>query len=237
MTVHTADDETHFAFTVSDRNDANQQVLRLCMLSLRLLPHLHGAVSRLCMCTSFLHVTQLDRILDGISSSPLVLGFMPSPGSTNIRMVTASLQPTASELQNCVWAAFIITAPCLVMLLHPIVQSNHIIPGSGSGQGTQLRSLRQQLLTFPAERVKYVVLDEADKMLSLGLQPQLKRIRAVLIPRKSKAAEAGVGTLVKPHTRRKRPQVLPIYSACSSTALCPMIWFVVWSSPGRICTL
>ena len=61
---------------------------------------------------------------------------------------------------------------------------------------------------FAAEHVKYVVLDEADKMLSLGLQPQLKRIRSLVIPRKSKSAEAGVGALVKPHTRRKRPQVL-----------------------------
>ncbi|KAL3156027.1 hypothetical protein ABBQ32_013014 [Trebouxia sp. C0010 RCD-2024] len=58
------------------------------------------------------------------------------------------------------------------------------------------------------EHVKYVVLDEADKMLSLGLQPQLKRIRAFVIPRRSKPSEAGLGTLVKPHTRRKRPQVL-----------------------------
>lgn len=73
---------------------------------------------------------------------------------------------------------------------------------------SQLRGLRQQLLTFPAEHVKYVVLDEADKMLSLGLQPQLKRIRAFVIPRRSKPSEAGLGTLVKPHTRRKRPQVL-----------------------------
>ena len=61
---------------------------------------------------------------------------------------------------------------------------------------------------FVAEHVQYVVLDEADKMLSLGLQPQLKRIRALVIPRKSKGTtEVGTGMLVKPHTRRKRPQV------------------------------
>jgi ABC-type Na+ efflux pump permease subunit len=64
---------------------------------------------------------------------------------------------------------------------------------------------------FAAEHVQYVVLDEADKMLSLGLQPQLKRIRALVIPRKSKATtEVGAGVLVKPHTRRKRPQVSTI---------------------------
>ena len=64
---------------------------------------------------------------------------------------------------------------------------------------------------FAAEHVQYVVLDEADKMLSLGLQPQLKRIRALVVPRRSKATtEVGAGVLVKPHTRRKRPQVSTI---------------------------
>lgn len=58
-----------------------------------------------------------------------------------------------------------------------------------------------------AEHVQYVVLDEADKMLSLGLQPQLKRIRALVIPRKPKPLQQGAGVLVKPHTRRRRPQV------------------------------
>jgi len=58
-----------------------------------------------------------------------------------------------------------------------------------------------------AEHVQYVVLDEADKMLFLGLQPQLKRIRALVIPRKSNSLDTGAGALVKPHTRRKRPQV------------------------------
>ncbi len=66
-------------------------------------------------------------------------------------------------------------------------------------------------VVFAAEHVQYVVLDEADKMLSLGLQPQLKRIRALIIPRKSKGTtEVGAGVLVKPHTRRKRPQVSTI---------------------------
>ncbi len=66
-------------------------------------------------------------------------------------------------------------------------------------------------MMFAAEHVQYVVLDEADKMLSLGLQPQLKRIRALVIPRKSKGTtEVGAGVLVKPHTRRKRPQVSTI---------------------------
>ena len=62
-------------------------------------------------------------------------------------------------------------------------------------------------VSLGAEHVQYVVLDEADKMLSLGLQPQLKRIRALVIPRKPKALQQGAGVLVKPHTRRRRPQV------------------------------
>lgn len=70
-------------------------------------------------------------------------------------------------------------------------------------------SYKVVVLFCAAEHVKYVVLDEADKMLSLGLHPQLKRIRSLLIPRKSKSTQQeGVGNLVKPHTRRKRPQVL-----------------------------
>ena len=61
-------------------------------------------------------------------------------------------------------------------------------------------------MTRLAEHVRYLVLDEADKMLSLGLEPQLKRIRALVIPRKKKADEAGAGVLAKPHTRQQRPQ-------------------------------
>ena len=61
-------------------------------------------------------------------------------------------------------------------------------------------------MTLLAEHVRYLVLDEADKMLSLGLEPQLKRIRALVIPRKKKAEEAGAGVLAKPHTRQQRPQ-------------------------------
>ena len=59
-----------------------------------------------------------------------------------------------------------------------------------------------------AEHVKYLVLDEADKMLSLGLQPQLKRIRVLAIPKKRKAEE-GAGVLAKSPKKQKRPQVCP----------------------------
>ena len=82
---------------------------------------------------------------------------------------------------------------------------------------------------FAAEHVQYVVLDEADKMLSLGLQPQLKRIRALVIPRKSKATtEVGAGVLVKPHTRRTRPQVSTTTQLQTGNAAC---WesLVVWT--------
>ena len=66
---------------------------------------------------------------------------------------------------------------------------------------------------FVAEHVRYLVLDEADKMLSLGLQPQLKRIRSLVLPRKQKADQEGIGVLVKPQTKQKRPQVC-LHSPC-----------------------
>lgn len=86
-------------------------------------------------------------------------------------------------------------------------------------------SYKVAVLFCAAEHVKYVVLDEADKMLSLGLRPQLKRIRSLLIPRKSKFTQEGVGNLVKPHTRRKRPQVL----TCNQTWSQPVLFVMLWS--------
>ncbi len=62
-----------------------------------------------------------------------------------------------------------------------------------------------------AEGVKYVVLDEADKMLSLGLEPQLKRLRRLLVPSKSAAKFAGP-LLAAP--LRSRPQVCPFCPCC-----------------------
>lgn len=83
---------------------------------------------------------------------------------------------------------------------------------------------------FAAEHVQYVVLDEADKMLSLGLQPQLKRIRALVIPRKSKATtEVGAGVLVKPHTRRQRPQVSPYHHLQAGNAACCFSSLLCWT--------
>lgn len=78
-----------------------------------------------------------------------------------------------------------------------------------------LHALDAQETLCIAEQVKYVVLDEADKMLSLGLQPQLKRLRTLLVPaKKSRQEEEGAGVLVRPHTRRKRPQVLSQPTCC-----------------------
>ena len=61
-------------------------------------------------------------------------------------------------------------------------------------------------LALSAEGVGYIVLDEADKMLSLGLEPQLRRLRKLLIPSKSPAEP------VKPPlvlSKQNRPQVSP----------------------------
>lgn len=55
-----------------------------------------------------------------------------------------------------------------------------------------------------ADGIKFVVLDEADKMLSLGLQPQLYRLRKLLLPAKRKGAE-DASLILAPH--RRRPQV------------------------------
>lgn len=57
---------------------------------------------------------------------------------------------------------------------------------------------------FCADGIKFVVLDEADKMLSLGLQPQLVRLRRLLLPVKRKG-EVAASLILAP--RRKRPQV------------------------------
>lgn len=72
-----------------------------------------------------------------------------------------------------------------------------------------MRSVFQSMahMLWFAGHVQYVVLDEADKMLSLGLHPQLKRIRALVIPKKRKPGQEEAGVLAKPHTRQKRPQV------------------------------
>lgn len=49
-----------------------------------------------------------------------------------------------------------------------------------------------------------MVLDEADKMLSLGLQPQLRRLRALLLPKAAPKALQGPVKAAAP--RRTRPQ-------------------------------
>ena len=61
---------------------------------------------------------------------------------------------------------------------------------------------------MPAGSVGYLVLDEADKMLSLGLQPQLDAIRA--------AVQQPAGKQAKP-AARPRPQVRPWLSLQQNT--------------------
>ncbi len=55
------------------------------------------------------------------------------------------------------------------------------------------------LLSLPAGAVEVAALDEADKMLSLGFQPQLDRLRS-LLPCKRNAATLG-GEATQPRTR------------------------------------
>ena len=55
-----------------------------------------------------------------------------------------------------------------------------------------------------ADGVKFLVLDEADKMLSLGLQPQLYRLRKLLLPGKKKSGVAAPLILAP---QGKRPKV------------------------------
>ena len=59
-----------------------------------------------------------------------------------------------------------------------------------------------------ADSVRYVVLDEADKMLGLGLQPQLERLRKQLLPLKRQAGQQLPGPIRNRPSARKRPQVL-----------------------------
>lgn len=61
-----------------------------------------------------------------------------------------------------------------------------------------------------------MVLDEADKMLSLGLRPQLERLRALLLP--PPAAE-GAETRAPERGARARPQV-QLWTATMPGALC-----------------
>ena len=69
-----------------------------------------------------------------------------------------------------------------------------------------------------AGEVHYVVLDEADKMLSQGLQPQLQRIRQLVLPKgrrqREPDPEGSPGALLR-LPARARPQV---------TALLCLFW-------------
>lgn len=68
-----------------------------------------------------------------------------------------------------------------------------------------------------AGEVQYVVLDEADKMLSQGLQPQLKRVRQLVLPKGRKQREpdpeGSPGALLR-IPARARPQVTGLPSLC-----------------------
>lgn len=68
-----------------------------------------------------------------------------------------------------------------------------------------------------AGEVQYVVLDEADKMLSQGLQPQLKWVRQLVLPKGRKQREpdpeGSPGALLR-IPARARPQVTGLPSLC-----------------------
>lgn len=70
--------------------------------------------------------------------------------------------------------------------------------------------------------VSYVVLDEADKMLSMGFDPQLKRLRKLLLPRRSagETSEPDSAPITPPPAvaSRKRPQVMRHH--CPASARC-----------------
>lgn len=53
----------------------------------------------------------------------------------------------------------------------------------------------------------YVVLDEADKMLSLGLEPQLERLRAALLPNTPVSASPGHAPGAGPDQQQAEPRV------------------------------
>lgn len=68
-------------------------------------------------------------------------------------------------------------------------------------------------VALPAGAVSVVVLDEADKMLSMGFEPQLTRLRRMLCPPKADAA-TGASAVEGEAPARQRPQVITPLSWC-----------------------
>ena len=64
--------------------------------------------------------------------------------------------------------------------------------------------------------VQYLVLDEADKMLDLGLQPQLDRIKALVLPHKVSRKKAAA-------TGQRHVQVGGTWTACG----CKLLQFYI----------
>ncbi|KAL0036815.1 hypothetical protein WJX77_000238 [Trebouxia sp. C0004] len=149
-----------------------------------------------------------------------------SPADCPITLVLAPTRELAQQIQAAtrpLKKLFGLSSLCLyggVDKLHQIEalrqQQPHLLVAT---PGRLLDLIDDEECPLSLEHVQYVVLDEADKLLSLGLQPQLKRIRALVIPTRSKATtEVGAGVLMKPRTRRKRPQVL-LFTATMPEAL------------------
>ena len=66
----------------------------------------------------------------------------------------------------------------------------------------------------PAGHVQYCVLDEADKMLGLGFQPQIQQLKALLLPPAgaAAAAEQDGGAGARKQKKARRVQVGPSWA-------------------------
>lgn len=82
--------------------------------------------------------------------------------------------------------------------------------------------LRSSLVSCSAGRVRYAVLDEADKVLDLGFQPQIEALKALLLPATAKQAEEQEGGAKKKAARRVQvgPKLLLCTQHCRVCMAC-----------------
>jgi hypothetical protein len=91
-----------------------------------------------------------------------------------------------------------------------------------------------------------VVLDEADKMLSVGFEPQLQRLKAVLLDSKAAAGQTGVstGAVSKKKSKKQKQQQEAAAASTAGAQQCQVLLFSatlpkavrvtadVWLKPG-----